>query len=75
MEMVYKDNILYINIEDRLNFSLIKKLKNRLFYLIDSYGVEEIILNINTNEHYDRTLLYELLNEYNQKYTGKLTVK
>lgn len=75
MEMVYKDNILFINIEDRINFSLIKKLKNKLFYLIDSYGVEEIILNINSNEHYDRTLLYELLNEYNQKYTGKFTVK
>lgn len=74
MEMTYTNNILYINIEERINFSLIKKLKYRLFYLIDSYGIEEIILNINDN-HYDTTLITELINEYNMKYNGKLTVK
>ena len=74
MEMTYTNNILYINIEERINFSLIKKLKYRLFYLIDSYGIEEIILNINDN-HYDTSLIAELINEYNMKYNGKLTVK
>jgi hypothetical protein len=74
MEMTYTNNILYINIEERINFSLIKKLKYRLFYLIDSYGIEEIILNINDN-HYDTSLITELINEYNMKYNGKLTVK
>lgn len=74
MEMTYTNNILYINIEERINFSLIKKLKCRLFYLIDSYGIEEIILNINDN-HYDTSLIMELINEYNMKYNGKLTVK
>jgi hypothetical protein len=74
MEMTYTNNILYINIEERINFSLIKKLKYRLFYLIDSYGIEEIILNINDN-HYDTSLIMELINEYNMKYNGKLTVK
>ncbi len=72
--MTYTNNILYINIEERINFSLIKKLKYRLFYLIDSYGIEEIILNINDN-HYDTSLITELINEYNMKYNGKLTVK
>lgn len=75
MEMTYKDNILHINIEDRINFSLIKKLKHRMFYLIDSYAIDEIILYVNSNEHYDSSLLYDLINEYNQKYIGKLTVK
>ena len=74
MEMTYTNNILYINIEERINFSLIKKLKYRLFYLIDSYGIEEIILNINDN-HYDTSLIMELINEYNMKYNRKLTVK
>ena len=74
MQMTYTNNILYINIEERINFSLIKKLKYRLFYLIDSYGIEEIILNINDN-HYDTSLITELINEYNMKYNGKLTVK
>lgn len=74
MEMTYTNNILYINIEDRINFSLIKKLKYRLFYLIDSYAIDEIILNIH-DEHYDTSLICELINEYNMKYNGKLTVK
>lgn len=74
MKITYTNNILYINIEDRINFSLIKKLKHRLFYLIDSYAFQEIILNIN-DEHYDESLISELINEYNIKYSGKLIVK
>ena len=75
MNMTYINNKLYIDIEDRINFSLIKKLKHRLFHLIDSYAIEDIELNIISNEHYDTSLIYELLNEYNRKYDGKLIVK
>ena len=73
--MTYINNKLYIEIEDRINFSLIKKLKYRLFHLVDSYAINDIELNIISNEHYDTSLLYELLNEYNRKYDGKLIVK
>ena len=75
MEMIYTNNKLYINIADRINFSLIKKVKYRLFHIIDTYSINEIILSINCNEHYDSSLIYELINEYNRKYDGKLIVK
>ena len=75
MKMIYTNNTLYVNIEERINFSMIKKLKSRLFNIIDSYAISNIELNILNNERYDTSLITELLDEYNRKYSGKLIIK
>ena len=75
MKMIYTNNTLYVNIEERINFSMIKKLKSRLFHLIDSYAISNIELNILNNEHYDMSLIIELIDDYNRKYSGKLIIK
>lgn len=75
MKMIYTNETLYVNIEERINFSMIKKLKSRLFNIIDSYSISNIELNILNNEHYDMSLITELLDEYNRKYNGKLIIK
>ena len=54
---------------------MIKKLKSRLFHLIDSYAISNIELNILNNEHYDISLIIELIDDYNRKYSGKLIIK
>lgn len=75
MKMIYINETLYVNIEERINFSMIKKLKSRLFNIIDSYAISNIELNILNNERYDTSLITELLDEYNRKYSGKLIIK
>ena len=42
MEMIYTDNTLYINIEDRINFTLIKNLQRRMYRILDSYHINNI---------------------------------
>ena len=74
MKMIYINETLYVNIEERINFSMIKKLKSRLFNIIDSYAISNIELNILNNERYDTSLITELLDEYNRKYSGKLII-
>ncbi len=75
MEMFYTNNTLYINIEERINFTLIKSLQRRLYHIIDSYHINDIEITILNDTHYDKSLIDELVNDYKIKYSGKLIVK
>ncbi len=75
MEMIYTMNTLYINIEDRISFSLIKNLQSKLYRIIDTYHIQNIEINILNDTHYDRTLIQDLINDYQFKYDGRIVVK
>lgn len=75
MEIIYTNNTLYVNIEDRINFSLINKLQKKIYRIIDLYHINNIEINILNNTYYDKTLINELIYDYKTKYNGILTVK
>lgn len=75
MEMIYTNSTLYINIEDRINFTLIKNLQRRLYRILDTYHIKKIEINILNDTHYDMSLINDLVNDYKAKYSGKLIVK
>ena len=75
MEMIYTDKTLYINVEERINFTTISRLQRKLYSVIDSYSIPNIVINILSNEHYDHTLLNDLINDYQSKYNGILIIK
>lgn len=75
MEMFYTNNTLYINIEDRLNLSLINNLQKKLYRIIDSYHIINVEINILNDTHYDKSLINDLINDYKVKYNGKIIVK
>ncbi len=75
MEIFYTGKTLYINIEERINFSLINKLQKKLYAILNNYQIENITLSILNNEHYDKTLLDELVSDYNIKYNGTFIIK
>lgn len=75
MEMIFSNNTLYINIEERINFSLINKLQNKLYRIIDSYNISNIEITILNESYYDKTLITDLINDYKTKYNGHLIVK
>ena len=75
MELIFSNNTLYINIEERINFTLIPKLQKKLYRIIDTYHISNIEISILNDSHYDRTLIQDLINDYRYKYNGKLIVK
>lgn len=75
MEMIYTNNTLYINIEDRINFSLIKNLQSKIYRIIDTYHISNIEISIINDTHYDTSLINDLINDYKIKYNGKIIVK
>lgn len=75
MQIYYMDNKLYINIEDRINFSLIHQLKRKLYRILTQYGIQLVEVSILNNEHFDSSLLDDFINDYNSKFQGILIVK
>ena len=75
MELIFSNNTLYINIEERINFTLISKLQKKLYRIIDTYHISNIEISILNDSHYDRTIIQDLINDYRYKYNGKLIVK
>lgn len=75
MEIYYTQDKLYINIEDRINFSLIYKLQKKLYRILDEYKIGNIVINILSNDHYDISLIDDLINDYKSKYNGCIIVR
>lgn len=75
MEIYYTQDKLYINIEDRINFSLIYKLQRKLYRILDEYKIGNIVINILSNDHYDVSLIDDLINDYKSKYNGCIIVR
>ena len=75
MELIFSNNTLYVNIEERINFTLISKLQKKLYRIIDTYHINNIEINILNDSHYDKTLITDLINDYRYRYSGKLIVK
>lgn len=73
--MIYTDSTLYINIEERINFSLINKLQRKLYRIIDTYHINNIEINILNASYYDASLVTDLISDYKMKYNGHLIVK
>lgn len=74
MELIYTNNTLYINIQDKINFSLINRLQKKLYRIIEIYHINNIEINILNNTYYDKTLFDDLISDYQSKYNGVLTV-
>lgn len=74
MEIVYKDETLFVDVLDNIDNILIKKLENRVFRIIDDYDIDNIVVNILSDKEYDKDLLQIFLNSYHEKYKGKLKI-
>lgn len=74
MEIYYSKETLYIELNDSISFTLISKLKRKMYHILDIYKIYNIELKIIDN-NYDKSLIEELIKEYKNKYNGTIIVK
>lgn len=74
MNIYYADNTLYVNFNDYIDNTSILRLKSRIFNILDDYDINNIVLNI-ISDNKDNTLLDEFIKEYHKKYNGNLLIK
>ena len=75
MEIYYTNDKLYISITDSISFSLVSKLKKKLYHILDIYKINNIEIDIENNDKYDESLIDELIKDYDTKYKGIIIVK
>jgi hypothetical protein len=74
MDFIYKENKLYIYVKDILNKNNLKKLQKRLFYLVEEYNINDIVLDVRNVKKIDENMFYDFLDYYDIKYGGSLLV-
>lgn len=73
-EMFYTSGSLYIFLKGDINKKTISSLKNRMFYIIDEYGIKNIIIDIKNVSKID-DCFYDILDTYDSKYSGNLKLE
>ena len=68
------NNTLYVNLNDYIDDIIIDKLKSRVFNILDDYDIQNIVLNIISNNK-NNYLIDEFINEYHSKYNGNILLK
>ena len=74
MEIYYKKDTLYVNVDECLNDNCMNSIRKRVFSIIDDYDIENIVLNIIGNVE-DMELLDDFIREYKMKYEGNITIR
>lgn len=73
-EIIYSKNTLYITVEGMLLKRQINALKRKIYYIINEYSVEDIVLDLKQIQALDKPSFYEFMDEYDIKYGGNLVV-
>ena len=74
MEIYYKKDTLYVNVDENLNNGCMNSIRKRVFSIIDDYDIENIVLNIIGNVE-DSKLLDDFISEYKMKYNGNIMIQ
>ncbi len=74
MNIYYTDNTLYVNLNDYIDDMNLNILKSRVFNILDDYDIENIVLNIITNNK-NNYFIDDFIKEYRKKYNGNILIK
>ena len=75
MEIYYSNNELYVEVNDRLNTSLINRLERKLSIILNTYNVEKINISIQSSDIINYNYLDRVVDELNKKYNCIFIVK
>ena len=75
VELYYQDETLFVDIDMILDGEEMENLKDRIFRIVDDYGIDQIILKNNTHQLLNRFYLGKIKQEYRNKYRGRIYIK
>ncbi len=74
MNMIYKNDTIYIDMIGNVDGDDMRQLKRRLFSVLDQYEVENVVINVKSVFNLNRNLMNSLVKEYHKNYKGSLTI-
>ena len=73
-EIEFSKNVLYVSIYGMATTKNILELKRKLYYILNEYGVTDIIVDIKKVVAMDKEAFYDFLDDYDIKYGGNLSI-
>lgn len=74
MDFTYTKSVLFITLNGIINKKDILTLKRKMYYIIDEYKIDNIVLDIKNINNMDYDEFYNFLDNYDIKYNGHLEV-
>ncbi|MCI5553132.1 MAG: hypothetical protein MR388_04815 [Tenericutes bacterium] len=74
-DIIFNRNVLSIYLENKINKKNIQILRKRLYYIINEYGVSNIVIHLNNITYMDTEAFYDLLDEYDDEFGGHLKLE
>ena len=75
LKMIYQNNTLYITMSGVYTNRSINKLKEKMYDIVDRYGINDIIIDKKGITHINGSNFYDMLDEYDNKYGGNIKVE
>ena len=73
MELYYKNETLFVEVNQDIDIDTMAILKRRVFQILDDYGIDKIIINVGGS--CDKEVMNAFKKEYYHKYRGYLLIK
>ena len=73
-EIEFSKNILYVTIRGIASHKNLTELKRKLYYILNEYGMMDIIIDVNEVVSLDKVAFYDMLDDYDIKFGGNLNV-
>lgn len=74
-DIIFNRNVLSIYLENKINKKNIQILRKRLYYIINEYGVSNIVIHLNNITYMDTETFYDFLDEYDDEFGGHLKLE
>ena len=74
-DIIFNKNVLSIYLENKINKKNIHILKKRLYYIVNEYGVSNIVIHLSNITYIDTEAFYDFLDEYDDELGGHLKLE
>lgn len=74
MNMVYKDETLYVDIMNSEVLDNINHIKRQMFSVLSQYEMNNVVINILGGTNYNKKLINDLIYDYHKNYKGNLII-
>ena len=74
MDIFYKNEMLYVNIDNDLTVKSATALQKQIFSIMEDYDIENVTVKLSNSTAENRRLIEPFITEYENKHSGSLNI-
>jgi UTP:GlnB (protein PII) uridylyltransferase len=74
MNMIYKDDTLFVDLVGEVGMKEINMMKERVFSVLNQYEVDNVVINVKNTFRLNRNVMNTFIDEYHKNYKGNILI-